>query len=44
MRRPGIEPGASDWKSEMLPVHQRRFSAATRFDPCYYLRVLYLKE
>ena len=25
MRRPVIETGASEWKSEMLPLHQRRF-------------------
>ena len=24
IRRPGIEPRASEWKSEMLPLHQRR--------------------
>ena len=25
MRCPGIEPEASEWKSEMLPLHQQRF-------------------
>ena len=24
MRRPGIEPGADEWESSMLPLHQRR--------------------
>ena len=32
MRRPVIETGASEWKSEMLPLHQRRFSTAARFE------------
>jgi hypothetical protein len=26
VRRPGIEPGAQEWESCMLPLHQRRFS------------------
>ena len=25
VRRPGIEPGAQEWESCMLPLHQRRF-------------------
>ena len=24
LRRPGIEPGALEWESWMLPLHQRR--------------------
>ena len=24
MRRPGIEPGATVWKTVMLPLHQQR--------------------
>ena len=32
MSRPVIETGASEWKSEMLPLHQRRFSTVARFE------------
>ena len=29
LRRPGIEPGAQEWESCMLPLHQRRTSEWT---------------
>ena len=41
MRRPGIEPGAQEWESCMLPLHQRR--EATSFGKLkYYKRKSYI--
>ena len=36
MRRPGIEPGAQEWESCMLPLHQRR--EATSFGKLKYYK------
>ena len=40
MRRPGIEPGAQEWESCMLPLHQRR-DATSRGKLKYYKRKSY---
>ena len=41
MRRPGIEPGAQEWESCMLPLHQRR-EATSLGKLKYYKRKSYI--
>ena len=41
MRRPVIETGASEWKSEMLPLHHERNILATGIEPATFGKLLY---